>query len=109
MQLDIGETTVHAICHGGLSRAAWLTWRNIIPYLTVKQASEILRPNVIIIIQDAAYIIWTGDVVPHDNWSTDKKESLMISKRLLDLMKEYFPDTPIFATLGNHDSHPVNT
>lgn len=57
---------------------------------------------------DADYIIWTGDLVPHDVWSTDKAENLLIIDRLMDLMRTYFPNTPIYPTLGNHESSPVN-
>lgn len=59
--------------------------------------------------KDVAYIIWTGDLVPHNNWKTDKDENLMIHDRLMKLMKKYFPDTPLYPTLGNHESHPVNS
>ncbi|KZS07062.1 Uncharacterized protein APZ42_029601 [Daphnia magna] len=58
---------------------------------------------------DVAYIIWTGDLVPHDNWSTSREENMLIHESLLNLVKKYFPDTPIYPTLGNHDAHPVNT
>ena len=34
---------------------------------------------------------------------------MLIHERLLNLVKSYFPDTPIYPTLGNHDAHPVNT
>lgn len=59
--------------------------------------------------QDAAYIIWTGDLVPHDVWDTSKEENIIINDRLLSLMKQYFPTTPLYATLGNHEASPVNT
>jgi len=57
----------------------------------------------------AAYIIWTGDLVPHAVWTTTKEENVMINSRLLNLMKQYFPTTPLYATLGNHEASPVNT
>lgn len=34
---------------------------------------------------------------------------MLIHERLLNLVKQFFPDTPIYPTLGNHDAHPVNT
>ncbi|XP_032779473.2 sphingomyelin phosphodiesterase [Daphnia magna] len=58
---------------------------------------------------DTAYIIWTGDLTPHDTWSTDKDENLMIIDRLMTLIQQYFPTIPVYPTLGNHESHPVNT
>ncbi len=63
----------------------------------------------LIIWQDVAYIIWTGDLTPHDVWSTAKEENIMIIDRLMTLMQQYFPGVPLYPTLGNHESHPVNT
>jgi len=57
---------------------------------------------------DADYIVWTGDLVPHDVWSTEKAENLYIIDRLMTLMKTYFPNTPLYPTLGNHESSPFN-
>lgn len=59
--------------------------------------------------KDIDYIIWTGDIVPHDMWDTSKDENIMINHELLALMKEYFPNTPLYPTLGNHEAHPVDT
>ena len=53
--------------------------------------------------------MWTGDLVPHDVWETDKEENIMINDRLLDLVEQYLPNVPLYATLGNHEAHPVNT
>ncbi|XP_046645796.1 sphingomyelin phosphodiesterase-like [Daphnia pulicaria] len=58
---------------------------------------------------DVGYIIWTGDLTPHDVWSTAKDENIMIIDRLMTLVAQYFPGVPVYPTLGNHESHPVNT
>ncbi|XP_046446656.1 sphingomyelin phosphodiesterase-like [Daphnia pulex] len=58
---------------------------------------------------DVAYIIWTGDLTPHDVWSTAKDENIMIIDRLMTLIQQQFPGVPVYPTLGNHESHPVNT
>ncbi|KAI9559024.1 hypothetical protein GHT06_015813 [Daphnia sinensis] len=58
---------------------------------------------------DVGYIIWTGDLTPHDVWSTAKEENIYIIDRLMTLMTQYFPGVPVYPTLGNHESHPVNT
>ena len=60
-------------------------------------------------LKDIDYIMWTGDLVPDDVWDTSKEENLMINFELLSLMKLYFPNTTMYPTLGNHESHPVNT
>ncbi len=59
--------------------------------------------------KDIDYIVWTGDIVPHDTWDTSKDENLMINFELLSLMKRYFPSIPMYPTLGNHEAHPVNS
>lgn len=75
------------------------------PWWTIENAvSQMARQH-----PDVAYIIWTGDLVPHDRWSTEKAENLMIIDRLMTLMKRYFPTAPLYATLGNHEAHPVDT
>ncbi|KAK4018537.1 hypothetical protein OUZ56_000587 [Daphnia magna] len=58
---------------------------------------------------DSAYIIWTGDLVPHNVWSTSKEDNIYIMERLMNLIQRYFPSTPLYATLGNHESHPTDT
>ncbi|KZS08591.1 Acid sphingomyelinase phosphodiesterase 3a-like protein [Daphnia magna] len=58
---------------------------------------------------DVSYIIWTGDLTPHDVWSTEKAENLVIIDRLMTLIQQYFPSVPVYPTLGNHESHPVNS
>jgi len=75
-----------------------------IPWRTVENAmATISRQH-----PDIDYIIWTGDLVPHDVWSTQREENLMIIDRLLNLVKTYFPNIPFYPTLGNHESNPVN-
>lgn len=55
------------------------------------------------------HIVWTGDLTPHDVWSTAKEENILIIDRLMTLIQQYFPNAPVYPTLGNHESHPVNT
>ncbi|XP_046446658.1 sphingomyelin phosphodiesterase-like [Daphnia pulex] len=76
-----------------------------IPWRTIENAvAHIAQQH-----SDVSYIIWTGDLIPHDTWSTDKDENLMIIDSLMTLMQQYFPGVPMYPTLGNHESHPVNT
>jgi len=57
---------------------------------------------------DTDYILWTGDLIPHDVWSTSKQENIYIIDRLVKLLAQYFPGVPVYPTLGNHEAHPVN-
>lgn len=59
--------------------------------------------------QDIDYIIWTGDLPPHDVWNQTKEENLNILKEAVKQMSESFPGIPIFPALGNHESAPVNS
>lgn len=55
------------------------------------------------------YILWTGDIPPHDVWNQTKSDQLESIQRVVDLITKTFPDTPIFPSLGNHESSPVNS
>lgn len=60
------------------------------------------------LLQDLDYIVWTGDLVPHDVWNQSKSHNLQIIKEAVKQMTEKFPNVPIFPALGNHESSPVN-
>lgn len=74
---------------------------------SVQNSAEIVI--VLFSLKDSAYIIWTGDLVPHNVWSTSKEDNIYIMERLMNLIQRYFPSTPLYATLGNHESHPTDT
>lgn len=59
--------------------------------------------------KDIDYILWTGDLPPHDVWNQTKEENLEIIKETVRQMTEKFPGVPIFPALGNHESAPVNS
>ena len=59
-------------------------------------------------LQDIDYILWTGDLPPHDIWNQTREENLKIIKETVRQMFEMFPGIPIFPALGNHESAPVN-
>lgn len=59
-------------------------------------------------LQDIDYILWTGDLPPHDVWNQTREENLKIIKETVKQMLEMFPKIPIFPSLGNHESAPVN-
>ncbi|KAH8280869.1 hypothetical protein KR054_002633 [Drosophila jambulina] len=53
-------------------------------------------------------IYHTGDVPPHNVWSTTKQGNLDMLTEIDGLLAEYFPNTPIYSCLGNHEPHPAN-
>ncbi|CAL4122987.1 unnamed protein product [Meganyctiphanes norvegica] len=59
--------------------------------------------------EDIDLIIWTGDLVPHVVWNTTQEGNLMVIREAVQMVKDFFPDTPVFPAIGNHEGHPVNT
>ncbi|XP_004207961.1 sphingomyelin phosphodiesterase isoform X1 [Hydra vulgaris] len=58
--------------------------------------------------KDVDYIIWTGDVPPHNVWDQsrdDQKESI---QNAAALFAKYFPGKKVFPSLGNHEGSPVD-
>ncbi|XP_013134905.1 PREDICTED: sphingomyelin phosphodiesterase [Papilio polytes] len=58
---------------------------------------------------DIDYILWTGDLPPHDVWNQTKEENLKVLQETVVQMSDMFPGVPIFPALGNHESSPVNS
>lgn len=58
---------------------------------------------------DIDYILWTGDLPPHDVWNQTREENLKILQETVEQMSDMFPGVPIFPALGNHESSPVNS
>ncbi|XP_022899984.2 sphingomyelin phosphodiesterase-like [Onthophagus taurus] len=54
------------------------------------------------------YIYFTGDIVSHRIWDTNKKHNLKIIRHVYKELREKFPGKTIFPVLGNHETHPVN-
>ncbi|XP_072465645.1 acid sphingomyelinase-like phosphodiesterase 3b isoform X2 [Notamacropus eugenii] len=55
------------------------------------------------------FILWTGDDTPHvPNEKLGEEAVLNIVKRLTELIQLVFPETKVYAALGNHDFHPKN-
>ncbi len=54
------------------------------------------------------YIIWTGDTPGHGIWNQSHSAQLLTLEYITKQLLRYFPDTPIFPALGNHESSPVN-
>lgn len=60
------------------------------------------------LLKDIDYIIWTGDLPPHDIWNQTKEGNLNILRSTVQQLINYFPYVPIFPALGNHEAAPVN-
>ncbi|KAJ6253888.1 sphingomyelin phosphodiesterase [Anaeramoeba flamelloides] len=71
-----------------------------IPWLTVASAIEemsIIEPNV-------DFVINSGDTWPHATGSAEEK--LQTIANVTNLIRKYFPNTPVFYSPGNHDFEP---
>lgn len=55
------------------------------------------------------YVIWTGDIPPHDIWNYTKNEVIYLLHSASKVMYKYLGHVPIFPALGNHESSPVNS
>jgi sphingomyelin phosphodiesterase len=66
-------------------------------------------PRAFLHTKDIDYIVWTGDLPPHDVWNQTRDDQLHVLKETVDQLVRYFPNTPIFPALGNHESTPVNS
>jgi len=59
--------------------------------------------------KDIDYIIWTGDVPPHNIWNQSKDDQISALKFAGETLLKYFPDMKIYPALGNHEGAPVNS
>ena len=55
-----------------------------------------------------SYIFLTGDYPGHDTWNQTRKEVLQSTIEVLEAINQTFPGVPVFPTVGNHESFPVN-
>lgn len=54
-------------------------------------------------------IVWTGDVPPHDIWNQSRSGQIRTLRSAIQLLTRYFPNTPVFPAIGNHESAPVDS
>lgn len=54
------------------------------------------------------YVIWTGDLVPHDVWNQTNDQLMEIIEESIELVYDKLPGVPIFPAVGNHERSPVN-
>lgn len=55
------------------------------------------------------YVIWTGDIPPHDIWNNTRDEAAYLLHAVSKIIHKHFGHIPIFPALGNHESSPVNS
>ena len=72
-----------------------VTFDNLLKHLSTKEKID--------------YIIWTGDIPAHEVWNETKETQLNFVDYFTTTMLKYFPQTPVFCTVGNHESVPVNS
>ncbi|XP_023316837.1 sphingomyelin phosphodiesterase-like [Trichogramma pretiosum] len=58
--------------------------------------------------KDIDAIYWTGDLPPHDVWVQTREDNIANLKFTSKLMAKYFKGIPIFPSVGNHESVPVD-
>ena len=54
------------------------------------------------------FIIWTGDLPPHNIWAQKRTDQLTALEQLTGLFKKYFSGKKIYSAIGNHETQPVN-
>jgi hypothetical protein len=58
---------------------------------------------------DIEYIVWTGDIQPHDVWAQNKKSAIQLYDTVFAKIFKYLPKIKILPTLGNHEMVPVDS
>lgn len=54
------------------------------------------------------YILVGGDYESHLDWSYTRAGHLKTIQNISNTLRNYFPNTPIYWTLGNHEGVPIN-
>uniref|UniRef100_A0A7E4V9S7 Sphingomyelin phosphodiesterase n=1 Tax=Panagrellus redivivus TaxID=6233 RepID=A0A7E4V9S7_PANRE len=75
-----------------------------IPYWTIENMLANINKT-----EKLDYIILSGDYMSHKDWSYTRMDHLQVIANLSKLLENYFPDTPTFWAVGNHEGVPVNT
>ncbi|XP_071623909.1 acid sphingomyelinase-like phosphodiesterase 3b isoform X2 [Heliangelus exortis] len=97
-------------CPSGGSRAGppagpWGSYLCDAPWRLLASATRAMRSR----LPRPDFILWTGDDTPHvPNEKLGEEKVLHIIGNLTSLIKEAFPDTKVYAAMGNHDFHPKN-
>ncbi|KAG0712404.1 Sphingomyelin phosphodiesterase [Chionoecetes opilio] len=57
---------------------------------------------------DIDYVVWTGDAVPHNMWSTSPEWNVEILRLVKNMIRDHFPEAPVFPVVGNHEMSPLD-
>jgi|JI9StandDraft_2_1071091.scaffolds.fasta_scaffold83955_2 hypothetical protein len=83
----------------------WGSYLCDLPLKTFESAAAFIRDTVK---PDA--MIWTGDIVPHDQYNLDETEAELYQSTVSKLFHDYFyEEFPIFPIMGNHDFQNLNS
>ena len=83
----------------------WGSYSCDVPTWTFKHILEHIRDAHS---EELDYIMLTGDFPAHDVWLQSREQNLASSKLVMEYIKEVFPDTQVFPSLGNHEPFPCN-
>lgn len=61
------------------------------------------------LLQDIDYVIWTGDILPHDIWNQSSVKVIQAIEKSIELVMNKLPGVRIFPAIGNHEQIPVNS
>ncbi|XP_049527023.1 sphingomyelin phosphodiesterase isoform X6 [Dermacentor silvarum] len=75
-----------------------------LPARTLENMLKTVRDNL-----KVDYVIWTGDIVPHDYWNTSREGNIAVTKYTADAIAKFLPGVPVFPAIGNHESHPSDS
>uniref|UniRef100_T1IYT3 Saposin B-type domain-containing protein n=1 Tax=Strigamia maritima TaxID=126957 RepID=T1IYT3_STRMM len=93
------------IMNGSRAAGKWGDYRKCdTPLRTIESMFEHIAKNF-----KLDYILWTGDLPPHDIWNQSRTDQIYVLKQTTKLFMKYFPNVPIFPALGNHEGAPVNS
>jgi sphingomyelin phosphodiesterase len=90
-------------CRSGSGKAGrWGSFKCDLPVETLDIAIKSLAN------QTVDFIVWTGDSPPHNVWNQSQAYQLSYITKATQLLRQHFPDTPIYPVLGNHGCYPFN-
>eukprot|EP01133_Synstelium_polycarpum_P007514 gene7514-8792_t len=59
-------------------------------------------------IMPISMVVWTGDNPPHDVWMQSEQKQVSATEVLTQVVQKYFPTTPVFPSIGNHEAFPAD-
>lgn len=83
----------------------WGAFKCDLPKRTFEHALDFIKQTH----DDIDYVIWTGDLVPHDIWNQTKDELMRAIEESIELVTEKLPGVQVFPAIGNHERIPVNS